>query len=812
MFSGNQSEPSLLDDMNDYLDEVHQESQKGVPTHEKVIMPSTNATIHQENLRIFYEKLEAMGMNLEELKPILEAKGNILVLAIAGAGKTTALVLKIIRDILAGETFKTITVNSAYGQTTTVVPVNILVSTFLRTGKMEMEASLRDWVNKLGVQGIDFSNIRFKTIHAEVLNALTDMGVAMNVTNDPSKYLKKVVTDLNIRNVTATSPKITLDEMRDIESIVTFARNRLDNKRYENALADEYRLDTLTLDLLLKEFRDFKALAGVKDFEDMQEMLLEGLQTNPAVREFIANRYDYIFVDEFQDTSQLQYEILKYYFVGSKNNFIIGDDDQAIYSFRGSDNDIIVHRFIADFDPIVLASTTNYRCADNILAFVKPSIEKNQNRHPKQLRTAKPDGEINIITNATVNELIDNVHKDLANNYSVGVLARVNSDLLIPAMILELDNKIEFTISKSVNMESRLAKQVFGALDLVTKRYTENFQTLLRMFVSRNKWYEADNLAKILKSNTRESIFSLTDADLQQSVPSLYPFLRDLRQMYETNHVQAYLFILGVMEQTSYSGTSVWATKAREMTVFVRQLIEEHPVLKDKSLTFIDDLFNHVLPERLKRRVDLGKSGKVKLTTVHEAKGKEWDSVYIWNNVQKTFPNSVGNREMTDEEYEEERRVHYIACTRPRKKLTIFTIAGREGDFLQECDLSLANVDTDSEEHKRALSEPMTVFKQANNAHLDESLQTPHQLADTLLTKYIEYAYSGSASQADMLNADLVTSKLQKPDVVDLLVDKYGVHVTKLVNAPQEEAFEDLKAFFNDIANQIFNEGDFSAN
>ena len=82
----------------------------------------------------------------------------------------------------------------------------------------------------------------------------------------------------------------------------------------------------------------------------------------------------------------------------------------------------------------------------------------------------------------------------------------------------------------------------------------------------------------------------------------------------------------------------------------------------------------------------------VRITTVHDAKGKQWDNVYIWNDVDGCFPNSVGGRTLTKEEYEEERRVHYIAWTRAVKKLTVFTRSDRLDGFLTECDLSDATI------------------------------------------------------------------------------------------------------------------------
>lgn len=1035
------TESSLMDEMNDFFDRKgsEQDAEMGV----SVIRPSTND--NNANLELFYRKLEELGMNLDELKPILECKDNTLILSGAGSGKTTALILKIIRDLISGDMMKMTTVNSVYGTTQVQVPANILVATFLKTGALELQASFREWCQKLGIVGLDYTNINFSTIHSEVKNALSQMGVRVEVLEDSLSMVRSVMNKYGIRSVSATARSASIDEVSDVASIVAYARNRLDNERYNQALMGDYRMDAILLDAVLNDLKLHRRASGKLDFEDMQEMLLEALQMNQNVRDFIASRYEYVYVDEFQDTSQLQYEILKYYFAGAKRVIVIGDDDQClvegtlvdtdsgikpieevkagdkvlsgngrghsgyymvdhvskklvqeeimvietlsgkqirgtknhigfakivpdadvhstpqtgserhkisfsmfssnqvdwagvskselsantsneafadilrehlavslkrtthtgspyyngrkttndtdrqvksikeirkecaekgiylevnqnakltdskfdftplgnfiegmivpivledgsviedevvsvstemyegyvydlsvpetrnfsangvlvhncIYSWRGADNQIIGHRFVEDINPTILVLTVNYRCKANILNPVIPSIELNSNRHEKKLRSHSEGGEVNIIMNGDVNQMVSSMKQDLTNNMKVGILARVNADLLIPAMILELDGGVEFGLSKSVNMQGRMARQIFGVIDLVTKRVNAEFEGYLRLFLPRYNWYEAEKLYNVLLTNRSMNLYNIPIEDLQHSVPNLAPFIKGLREAKAQDGVGAYLYILGMLEQKTFVGKSLYAQKARDLLRFVKKIVLEHNSVKDLTINEIDSLFNQVLPEKLNRRIKYGKDTFVKLTTVHEAKGKEWDSVYIWNNVEGSFPNKVGNREMTEAEFEEERRVHYIAWTRAKTKLTVYSSTSNMGTFLKECDMSTVKT---IEEQKSDMNK---VFKKAQPS------DKPQLQTDTLLRSYIARMHEvGGLLDERVANIEIVTNNYPFEMLVERLERQFGVHLTQ----DSEDGDELLTEFFRTLSDEIFNRGGYRA-
>lgn len=775
-------EGSILDDVDNYFNAKQQQSGT------QVALSSRQSSSNSDNLALFYQKLESLGINLTELKPILECQEHLLILSGAGSGKTTALILKILRDLISGDMMTVTTVNSVYGEQAVRVPAKILVSTFLKSGAQELQSALRDWCHKLGITGLDYSNIKFSTIHAEVKNALEQMGLPVSVIEDTNSMVRSIMTKYGVRSVTATSRSVTVDEIADVSGILAYARNRLDEGRYDHPLMQDYRLDKILLDALLIDFKVHRRATGKMDFEDMQETLLEALTLNPNVVNFIGKRYDYIFVDEFQDTSQLQYELLKFYFNQSKRTITVGDSDQCIYGWRGSDNAIIEHRFEEDYHPQVLNLTTNYRCKANILNPVIPSIHRNTSKHKKDLRSYAEGGEVSVVYNGDVNLLVQSMKEDLKNNMRVGVLARVNSDLLVPAIILELDGGIEFGLSKSVSMNNRLSRQIFGSIDLVTKRYTDEFESLFRMFLSPYNRGEADKLCAVLAMNKKLNLYTIPIEDLATSVPFLAPVIKGLRSAKAVGGVEAYLFLLDYMDRNVFVGSSIYSKKAKDLISFVKKIVLEHDKVQGHTIEDLDNLFNHVLPERLNRRIKYANDPHIKLTTVHEAKGKEWDSVYIWNDVSGTFPNSFGNRDLSPAEYEEERRVHYIAWTRAKSRLTVFTDQNNQGDFLKECDLSLVvpiSGEPDKHMHK--------VFR-ANT--------TPEIPAlDTVLRSYIVNRQSERSVTDDAcLNIDLVLSRYTLEQLVELFDQELGLSL----DADTGSMYELLDLHFAHHADKIY--------
>ena len=625
-------------------------------------------------------EIKSYGFDMSQLIDVLKCKGNQLTISCAGSGKTTSLVFKVIYDIKTNQATKISTVN---GNQIRVLD-KIWVCTFLRSGADELQASLRKWQRRLHC--VDTSSaIQFSTLHAEFKRALNAMGVETNIitAKKNSSLLKDVVSKYALKN--QDGKDLNAENMRDLEGALTYTRNRLDEKRYENDIYQELNIGAIIIDSILIEWKHARKQLGMCDFEDLQEMLYEEccVKNNEKVINFLSKRYNLIYIDEFQDTSQIQYELIKVYGSCAKQVMAIGDDDQTIYSWRGSCNDIIRNRFEQDFMPVRTNLSINFRCPENILEAIKPSIQNNKERFDKNLVSYKKGGEVRlgVFPNYArmVNKLGDLIYQDVKDNMSVAVLCRVNSDGLMPALIFDKLNLFSFSISgEGMTLDSYIGRTVLSIIRLMTDKSTQAVKNALNLLTYDS--YSINNLMKVCKTN-KLSIWTINARDLQYSCPSIASLVLDWREYRETNgEIPTLQKILEDYRLKVFNKDNQFNEVVRSVIMSVEALLTYFNYsYADEFLMELEDI-----NERLKGRKD-AKKAQIRIATVHEFKGKEADSVYVWNASRHVFP--YRSAEDSVEEMEEERRIFYIANTRARKRSSIMTIKGRESMFLSEMNL-----------------------------------------------------------------------------------------------------------------------------
>lgn len=643
------------------------------------------------------ENIKKLGFNMSQLEGVIRTKGNQLIISIAGSGKTTALIFKVAYDIVTGEATKVVSVN---GNDLRVLD-KIWVCTFLNSGSKELKTKLSSWQRRLGV--MDTSDaMSFSTLHAEFKRALTSLGVPTNII-DSSVNRKNLKTILGKYGITYNGKPLVSDMLQDLEGALTYTRNRLDDERYKRDIYAELGIGPSIVDLILREWKQMRRELGVVDFEDLQEILYEEccVKGNEEIIDFISNKYKYIYIDEFQDTSQIQYAILKVYARNTNKIVAIGDDDQTIYSWRGSYNKIITEEFAKDFSPTISNLNVNYRCPSNILRAIRPSLELNKFRFKKELNSHREGGELNVIKYEDYESMVSSISElicnDIKRGKSVAILCRVNSDGLLPALMLDLSGKFEYTISSDgMTLDSYIGNQVINIAKLFTERSTPAVKSVLGMLTWNT--YSVNNLMRVCKSN-RESFWNISDNDLSYSCPDIAETLKmwkGIRSKYGDIEALRVIYF--------YFRTNVFVSNTQYNEVCRNVIYTMETLLSFTKSKTVEDFLDEVedINERLKARIK-GKrfsNNAVKIATVHEFKGKEADSVYIWNDSVDVFPHKSVDISI-EEELEEERRVHYIACTRAREKNTILAINGREGQFLKEMDLSKANVQIIKDKEKQ---------------------------------------------------------------------------------------------------------------
>lgn len=684
-----------------------------------------------------------------EFANMLLSEGDNLVIAGAGSGKTTALVFKIMKDILTGEAMSYVNLDG------NAIPVidKIFVGTFLKSGADELKETVGKWQRKLGYV-VTADQINFGTLHAEFKRALNDLGVATPIGSADvvRGCLKSAINSLHITREDGRN--LGYEDYTAIESIVTYYRNRLGTARYSHPACAEYSLRGEILDALVQMFAQNRSSKGIMDFEDLQELLYKYLYITPnkAVQDFIANRYKYIYLDEFQDTSEIQYAIIRFYARGrlavnkgtgillddtsglytgqaTKGKIVaIGDDDQCIYSWRGSDIDVMCTRFPNEFAPTVLSITRNYRCPSNILEPVITSIEENTKRYSKKLRSAKEGGEFAALHFSGITPMLENlkaqIDEDMAKGRSVAIICRTNFDGVIPALLLEMEHNYMFSVSsEAMTLSSTMPRDILNACRLFTDKTTPSVQKTLETIVPYTEKYSIKKIMERLRSDksvgVNSSIWTLDERDISYTCQYLIKPLRTMKAyMFDSNgtkikggDIQALKWLYFYMLSEVFDGDSAYSIKARSYIEAVLYLLNSKQF--DSTYEFLDCVNEY--SERLNARIRY-KNASISIVTVHEFKGKERDAVYVWHSSDKFFPVSrtdLNNREQV----EEERRVHYIACTRAREKCVVYSLRGAHSMFLDEMDCTVTDptVITGTLTKNNNLSVAKSVLDEQNN-------------------------------------------------------------------------------------------------
>lgn len=633
----------------------------------------------------FLDKVEEAGYDLTYIKPILESTGNVLINAAAGSGKTTALVLKLYYDFVNGRMLDT----NEYGMP---VLLPVWVGTFLKSGQKDLSKQISRMGKRLGM--VDLSTrVVVNTLHAEFYQACKLLGYSADVISDEDnkKLFTKALRDYGFRYST---------------SEVDAEYSRVLNMRGSMDIAPEYVG-------VLNNWKSYRFSRGLIDFEDMQEILYKAAvkEARPEVRDLLSTRYRRCYFDEAQDVSKIQYEILKVYGLGKglakdSGNIVedrssgavvmIGDDDQSIYSWRGSDISILTRRYPDDFNASVYQNPVNYRTPQGILGAVIPCIEKNENRFDKPLKSAKSGGVLRYgemtdlaAMGKTLATLIDN---DTLKGKSVAVLVRTNSEGVVPAMALASEG-IDFSLSSSeMTLNGSVGNSAQGVIDLVNNGTGTFALRALGDLISDNTVVEA--MRKYIKESNK-GIWGISNEDLMYSLSDkeaarLIAWKTKYNKTFGGSEVL--VDVLGYLVDKLDKGRSASPWNLRRCAVFTalrNMAISEGP---DSKIADVSRKFG-ALRDALSSKYETFKRGysrAVEIATVHEYKGREAQSVYVWNASKGVFPNKLAISSGKQEDYEEERRIFYIACTRARETETIFSLKGSKSPFLPEMDLSHA--------------------------------------------------------------------------------------------------------------------------
>lgn len=632
------------------------------------------------------------GMNDQQAEAVQTTEGPLLIMAGAGSGKTRVLTHRI--AYLIDEKM--------------INPWNILAITFTNKAAREM----RERAVALNPATSETFIATFHSMCVRILRREADhIGYNRNFTIvDPGEQrtlMKRILKNLNL------DPK-KWNERAILGTISNAKNDLLDEIAYEHQAGDMYtQIVAKCYEAYQEELRRSEAM----DFDDLIMMTLRLFDKNPDVLAYYQQRYQYIHVDEYQDTNHAQYQLVKLLASRFKNICVVGDADQSIYGWRGADMQNILD-FEKDYpEAKVVLLEENYRSTKKILQAANEVIKNNRNRRPKKLWTQNDEGEQIVYYRANdehdeavfVASTIDNIVREKVKNFKdFAVLYRTNAQSRTIEEAL-LKSNIPYTMVGGTKFYSRKEiRDVISYLNLIAN--TSDNISFERVVNEPKRGVGPGTLEK-LRNFAYEQNMSLLDASANimlspikgKAAQSVYDFanmilnLRDqLDGLSITDTVEAILDKSGYLDALSMQQTLESQSRIENIEEFmsVTKNFDETNTDGTEDETGIDRLGRFLNDLALIADTDDGEAeaAEVTLMTLHAAKGLEFSVVFLIGMEEGVFPLSRASEE--PDELEEERRLAYVGITRAEEILfltnantrTLFgkTSYNRPSRFLRE--------------------------------------------------------------------------------------------------------------------------------
>ena len=618
-------------------------------------------------------------LNPEQYRAVTTTDGAILIIAGAGSGKTRVITFRIAHMLDKG-----------------IPQSQILALTFTNKAAKEMSDRIKDLTKR------KLQNLTVSTFHAfgvKVLRSdIEKLGYRENFSiydeTDRVSLIKECGREL----------KYSVDSM-DIYTIGNLISNiKTGRKNWETA-NDMYRP-------LYESYQEGLKLYNAVDFDDLIVLPIKLFKENPEVLKKYRERYKYIMVDEFQDTSHQQYELM--HLLADKNVAVVGDDDQSIYSWRGADYQNIIN-FEKDFPVTEIRLEQNYRSTETILEAANGVISHNTNRKDKKLWSGNGGGkpiEIFMPENETdeadfIAESILGIAAEDKRKYDdFGVLMRANTQ----SRFLEesfLQNNIPYTISGGTSFfERKEIKDIVSYLRIISNH--DDDINLLRIIncprrgIGRAAIKILNDEAEKYKCTLWSAIDSVIRAKESVATDILKEDLQNFVDIIET-HRQRFLSGRGLankvrqlIEDINYKDHLLTEYAKSEKAVRfklmnIESLLTSMEVWENDPDNSNPNLFNYLNRITLMSRDnsdDENDKGKVNLMTIHASKGLEFPVVFIAGAEEGIIPHARSVEE-NQGNVEEERRLFYVAITRARDKLLISACRKRRHmQVVRECEPS----------------------------------------------------------------------------------------------------------------------------
>lgn len=628
----------------------------------------------------------------DEQLAILKARGGMRVLASAGSGKTTVLTHLVAKRILTGE----------------IDPDTTMCTTFSKEGAGEMQQRLIELLQLVGV----YTQVECRTMHSTYYQLIKKLGskreqefdICSNLNR--TKFIRKAIKTNNL--------ELTDEDILGVDSLLSYRiNNLLSYEALANSPAYKIPLTVEELRAVAEEYSKLKREAHMLDFDDIQLLVYVHLVKNRDSKwiEYCRTKWKYIYVDEFQDVSKLQYAILEALCSDVSNLVVIGDDDQSIYEWRGANPRLILEICGTAGIPSYNLSV-NYRCKNKIVDMAARGIQNNAVRASKTLTANQEGGEVKLSLCDT-NNLFEVSYKGLeyikgllkegkATPDDIAILSRNNAHLHILNAMLTREgiptvSRLDIKLS-----QSQLMRDIQGVMDMVEPMYNTDIVTQVlwkvveylgvrgAKLVAKVMTVLCTDLATaldfccnpasvtigsaVLRNQLEKNIEGQFRRDTLISMSELSNLIRSKEEKKGAEEEKATALLGMYSRGTMFMYTG--ADKQRVITSLIKFICW---LLKEDGYSTTNALLQNIF------KTDEGTKG-VTLSTVHSAKGKEWKYVIIFADDNVSFPNlgamqgilqspNVSQSDIREvyRQLDEERRLHYVAMTRAKEELYILT-------------------------------------------------------------------------------------------------------------------------------------------
>jgi len=561
------------------------------------------------------------GLNEQQQKAVVVCDKNLLIIAGAGSGKTKTLTHKI-AYILKNNLAK---------------PFEILALTFTNKAADEMKERL------CSTLGLSVDGLYIGTFHSVSLRILRQIGKRYTIydKHDQEALIKEVITSLN------------LDKSKFSPSKISSYISKLKN-------TGNLEFPVKELEKIYNLYEEKLSSNNALDFDNILINLIQELKNNRELLNKLQIQFKYIFIDEYQDTNNLQYELIKLLYNGKNKVFAVGDEDQSIYAFRGANINNILS-FSNDFLPCeIVKLEKNYRSTKNILDIANTIIVNNKMRIGKNLYSDKNGVEPVIKefkTNRDEAYFVANEIKHLLTNnpnYSIAVLYRNN---ILSRTVEEYLVQYGIAYKKIGSHKFFEKKEIKDLISFIKLAYNEKDDLAFVRAISNFGGIGEKTIANIreLANNLNISLYEAADLYTKKKstkVSNFVEFIKTLQNVMVFDNISsAFKFVFDAV----FAKKGFYRENVRELNI--QELIQFSKAMDVE--TFLENIS---LDEGYESKVD--ESVNVKLLTIHAAKGLEFDCVFVIGINEGILPSLF-----YDSVLEEERRIMYVAITRAKRYL-----------------------------------------------------------------------------------------------------------------------------------------------